>query len=280
MKDLSRDNDILVLKADKGNCTVVMNSADYYNQVREMVGDRNTYQQITDKRRNPTKRTETDLQKKLLHVKKQGSLSESEYKKLRPSDTAPAAFYGPPKVHKVTLEAADDNDTLSKDETATIPLRPINSCINSPTYAVSKYLASVLKHLGSESNYAVKNAKEFAHFVNTQKVAEDEQIVSFDVTALFTSVPVDLAMEITKRKLSGTDSWKDHTNLSQGEILDLLSFVLSNSYFTFEEKHYHQISGCTMGSPVINPYIQFTVELPTSMPSWGEHSVSGHEMYR
>ena len=34
-----RDNDILVLKADKGNCTVVMNSADYYNQVREMLGD-------------------------------------------------------------------------------------------------------------------------------------------------------------------------------------------------------------------------------------------------
>ena len=152
-------------------------------------------------------------------------------------------------MHKVTLEAADDHYTLSKDETTTIPLRPINSCINSPTYAVSKYLASVLKHLGSDSNYCVKNAKEFADFVNTQKVAEDEQIVSFDVTALFTSVPVDLAIEITKRKLSGTDSWKDHTNLSQGEILDLLSFVLSNSYFTFEEKHYHQISGCAMGSP-------------------------------
>ena len=119
-----------------------MNSADYYNQVREMLGDRNTYQQITDKRRNPTKRTETDLQKKLLHLKKQGSLSESEYKKLKPSDTAPAAFYGLPKVHKVTLEAADDHYTLSKDETTTIPLRPINSCINSPTYMLKNLQTS------------------------------------------------------------------------------------------------------------------------------------------
>ena len=106
--------------------------------------------------------------------------------------------------------------------------------------------------------------------MNTQKVSEDEQIVSFDVTALFTSVPVDLAMEITKRKLSGTYSWKYHTNLSQDEILDLLSFVLSNSYFTFEEKHYHQISGCAMGSPlsaVIAELVMQDVEMRAINPS-------------
>ena len=106
--------------------------------------------------------------------------------------------------------------------------------------------------------------------MNTQKVAEDEQIVSFDVTALFTSIPVDLAMEITKCKLSGTDSWKDHTNLSQDEILDLLSFVFSNSYFPFEEKHYHQISGCAMGSPVsavIAELVMQDVEMRAINPS-------------
>ena len=36
----------------------------------------------------------------------------------------------------------------------------------------------------------------------------------------------------------------------KGEILDLLTFLLHNSYFIFEGTIYHQVSGCAMGSPV------------------------------
>ena len=207
-------------------------------------------QPITDKRRNPTSRTESTLQKKLLDLKKQGNLTESEYWRLRPSESIPAAFYGLPKIHKVKLEPKEDHFTLPKEATPQVPLRPINSCIGSPTYQLSKYLASILKSLQSESGFPVKNAKEFTNFISSQVVAEDEQIVSFDVVSLFTSIPVDLAIDIVQRKLGETTEWKALTSLTQAQVLDLLSFVLNNSYFSSEGTQYHQVFGCAMGSPV------------------------------
>lgn len=44
--------------------------------------------------------------------------------------------------------------------------------------------------------------------------------------------------------------WKNLTQLTKDQILDLLSFLLHNSYFIFEGTQYHQVSGCAMGSPV------------------------------
>ena len=90
----------------------------------------------------------------------------------------------------------------------------------------------------------------FAEFLRNQELAEDELIVSFDVISLFTSIPIGMAIDIVQRKLEKSDDWKNHTQLTKGQILDLLSFLIHNSYFIFEGTQYHQVSGCAMGSPV------------------------------
>ena len=116
---------------------VVVNRVDYKNQVERMLQDEIVYKRITDKRRNPTSKTETELQE-LLKLKDTGFLTD-EYKKLRPFDSYPAAFYGLPKIHKVPLVEQNDHFTIDAD--TEVPLRPINSSIGSPTYEISKYLA-------------------------------------------------------------------------------------------------------------------------------------------
>ncbi|KAL9984199.1 hypothetical protein ACROYT_G006470, partial [Oculina patagonica] len=136
----------------------------------------------------------------------------------------PASFYGLPKIHKVEPKQMDDRFTLPENTETRIPLRPINSCIGAPTYELSKYLASLLKHLVNETEYSVKNAKQFAEFVSDQEVADDELVVSFDVVSLFTSIPIDMAIDIVQRKLEGSDDWRSHTQLTKGQVLDLLSF--------------------------------------------------------
>ena len=96
----------------------------------------------------------------------------------------------------------------------------------------------------------MKNASEFTEFIRTQTVGPGEEIVSFDVVSLFTSIPVDLALKVITEKLEAYTSWQENTSLTKNQIVDLTKFVLNNSYFSYEGTLYHQIFGCAMGSPV------------------------------
>ncbi|CAB4008156.1 Hypothetical predicted protein, partial [Paramuricea clavata] len=163
-------------------------------------------------------------------------------KKLRPFDSYLAAFYSLPKIHKVPLVEQNDHCTIEAE--TEVPLRPINSSIGSPTYEISKYLANILKYLYNDV-YTVRNSKEFASFIFNKKIEPNERIISFDVTSLFTSIPVDLALQIVKEELNNTTIWTQHAGLS-ADHNGLLKFVLNNSYFIYEDCHYHQIFGCPM----------------------------------
>jgi len=80
-----------------------MEKTDCRNQIQEILQDQNVYIPISNKRRNPTSRTELEFEKKLLDLKKLGSLNETDDWKLCLSDSTPASFYGLPKIHKVEL---------------------------------------------------------------------------------------------------------------------------------------------------------------------------------
>ena len=75
-------------------------------------------------------------------------------------------------------------------------------------------------------------------------------MVSFDVKSLFTSLPVDLALSITKERLQRDQNLAERTNLSVDNILRLSDFVLNHNYFKYDGAHYKQIFGCAMGSPI------------------------------
>ena len=128
MKDLKSDSNIVIIRADKGNSTVIMDKTSYNNQLREMLQDQDVYSKVIDKRRNPTTKVESVLQNALLRLRKSKNLTESEYWKLRPFDSSAASFYGLPKIHKVPLIAKQDYFTIQEGIPVTVPLRPINSC--------------------------------------------------------------------------------------------------------------------------------------------------------
>ena len=89
----------MIRKADKGNAVVVMDRVVYKTLTGEMLQDKIVYKLVTDKRRNPTSKTESDLQDLLFKLKTSGHLTEEEYQRLRPFDSYPATFYALPKVH-------------------------------------------------------------------------------------------------------------------------------------------------------------------------------------
>ena len=152
--------------------------------------------------------------------------------RLHRTDATPASFYGLPNMHKPC-----------------VPLRPITSCINAPTYNVSRHLASILSPL-LEEKYLVTSSVVFAQHVRDQPITEDEIMVSFNVVALFTSIPLDLALQIVCEKLQQDFTLTERTDISVTNIMRLLEFVLKNSFFTYEQEHCQQTFGCNIGSPV------------------------------
>ena len=72
-------------------------------------------------------------------------------------------------------------------------------------------------------------------------------MVSFDVKALFTSVPIQPAITIIKRLLEEDQSLQQRTTMSVNNITCLLEFCLKSTYFTYQGKHFEQLVGSAMG---------------------------------
>ena len=96
-------------------------------------------------------------------------------------------------------------------------------------------------------------------------------ITSFDVKALFTSVPVQPSIQIVKQRLQQDNTLPQRTSMSIQQITSLLEFCLSHTYFLFQGKYYEQVQGAAMGSP-ISPLIanifmeEFEVKAFSSFP--------------
>ena len=74
--------------------------------------------------------------------------------------------------------------------------------------------------------------------------------MSFDVVSLFTSIPVDLAVQIAAVRLENDQSLHERTSLSAKEIIELLEFCLKSTEFLFRGSYYKQIHGTAIDSPV------------------------------
>ena len=136
---------------------------------------------------------------------------------------------------------------FSKKET---PLRPIVSSIGSVSYATSKELARILKPLVGRSPYHVHSNQDLLEDLRSLKLEKDECLMSFDVKALFTSIPIQPAINVIQKLLEEDQELKHKTSMSVKHITSLLEFCLGSTYFTFNGSFYEQQEGTAMGSPI------------------------------
>ena len=121
------------------------------------------------------------------------------------------------------------------------PLRPIVSSRGSVTYGVTEVLVKILTPLVGKSPHHIQSTKVFVDRVSKVTLLPGECLCSYDVTALFTSVPVDPVLNIIKDLLEQDSTLHDRTVLSVQNITELLGFSLYNTYFSFQNKFYEQV---------------------------------------
>jgi len=111
-------------------------------------------------------------------------------------------------------------------------------------------LANILSPLTGNSDFTVTNSAHLASVISSEKIEDNEIMVSFDVESLFTSVPIEGAVQAARRKLESHPGLADRTTLTPAEIVNHLDFVLRSAYFQYNGSIYEQQEGAAMGSPV------------------------------
>lgn len=216
LKALKDNKNVLVLPADKGNATVIMDTVDYISKMRTLLND-SSYKHINT---DPT----TYLEKTTRSKIKQSPIDEDIQIHLIPREKSSRCpkLYGLPKVHK--------ND---------VPLRPIVSSIGSPTQHLAKYLASQLQPIANNAASYIRNTEHFIEMLGQVQISPEDLLVSFDVVSLFTNVPVGETLDIIRNK-----------HKPPRHIVELSEHCLKNTYFTFNGTKYRQVKGAPMGSPL------------------------------
>ena len=183
-------------------------------------------------KKDPTTKIKAKTLKQLKILKDNEFIDNKLYYYLKPTDSPAPRFYGQPKIHKPG-----------------VPIRPIVSCSGSPLYNLNKYIANILKTYVKHENNNAKNSTTFSNYIQNVPIEDDEIMVSFDVTSLYTNIPIIDTLNIIKDYVHSDDQFARKTAIPQDKFLDLVNLVLTTTWYTFNSQLYQQTDGVAMGGP-------------------------------
>ena len=156
---------------------VIMDRQHYINKSDNLL-NQPTYRSIPWDSTNTIKNKLINI---LKRVKNQTGLDSVTYKSMYPTGCVPPKFHRHPKIHKPD-----------------IPLRLIVSSCGSVTYGVATELTKILKSLVGKSSHHINSTQDFVEQIKCITLAPGACLSSYDVSALFTSVPVDPALRVSR----------------------------------------------------------------------------------
>ena len=189
LKALANDKTIKVLRPDKGSGVVIIDKSDYDTKLLDILGDSTKFEKLathTNKLRLILK-LETKLTRLLGNLKRLQVITRDLYDKLRPIGSYLGRMYGLPKTHKAGL-----------------PLRPMLSALKTFNYNAAKYLVKMLNPL-TTNEYTVKDSFTFVNELKNLNVDKNMTMASFDVTSLFTNIPLTETSDIISENCFRTD---------------------------------------------------------------------------
>jgi len=122
------------------------------------------------------------------------------------------------------------------------------------------YSIATLKCVTVKGKYVTLNSVDFVSKIKNTEVKRGYTPMSFDVTSLFTKVPIQLTLCYMKEKLENELCWKDKTRLEIQDIIMLTELCLKGNYFQFKDTLYEQQEGAAMGSPISPIFAEFFMQ--------------------
>lgn len=234
LHSLSRNHTITIKPADKGGAVVIMDTTLYIQEAHRQLRNTKYYTPITE----PRTLTIIPTINKILH--ELCSLKYISHKQLifllpQPSQV-PRSFYILPKIHKPRQSWPNPNMPTG---------RPIVSDTNSPTYQISRYIDYYLRPLACLHKSYIKDTYDYVEKIRNQVIPANALLITADVTALYTNMHHDRIIETITEKFRNHPDPKRPDN----QLIQLLTLLLKNNDFSFNNNMYLQVTGAAMGYP-------------------------------
>jgi len=110
-----------------------------------------------------------------------------------------------------------------------------------PSRKVPKIISDSIPY----TEYRVKNSFELCVALSSKTIPESYSLYSLDIVSLFTNVSLDLALNNISKMWEHIER---STKITKNDFMAAIDFVLSSTFFTFNNKIYKQIFGTPMGS--------------------------------
>lgn len=231
--------------ADKSKCWVLIKHEDYTNSMRtEHLNDTLTYKLI-DNYNNE----KSQIEIKRVADKNKHLMTNDIYNFIINPDNSGSSMYGLPKIHKCS-EIQTTTSTIKGYIKMKFPLnlkfRPVVAANNTATTNLSKYFDSLLKPL---LKYVPAHISDTTDCLNRlpKRVTPDSDLVTLDVTALYTNITQDLGI-MAMEHWYHTTKGENFNKLPFDWICTIVKTLDDNAYFTFNNLTYKQLRGVAMGA--------------------------------
>ena len=106
------------------------------------------------------------------------------------------------------------------------------------TYNMAKFITKILQNYSGKTSSFVKDSTNFIQKIKHLLInPEEETLVSYDVGALFTSIPVPVA-QVIKSKISTCTNFTNVHKILTKKFIKLLEFTTTNWIFCFNKIFY------------------------------------------
>ena len=183
LKRLSKNKDIVIQKADKGNTVVILDKCSYISAIEEIFNDNSKFSKLdipTGKEINHIVNLEKRITSELKLLKDKEIIDKSIYKSIKPVGSRPGILYGLGKIHKETRNGIP-------------PFRPILSASGTPTCNLAKFLLKFLTP-STANEFTAIDSFHFAEEISQQD--SNLHMASLDVDFLFTNIPLEETIDI------------------------------------------------------------------------------------
>jgi hypothetical protein len=262
IKELLTDRSITIKPADKNLGLAFVDTSWYNSELKRMLSDTITYkpcQNITDTNGTLIRFSVDELKIKLLvQLKSIADRYRSTLMEWNSEQAEQIGKYLSQKINKESSSVPNIYLLIKVHKPKGLCGRPIVPCTRWITTPASVLADHLLQEIMRKANiyWLIKDTKSLVNDIEqTILPSSDGIFVTADIASLYTNIDTKLGLNLVREFLSEQKVNEDLAKL----IMELIEFVMLNSYLSHQGRIFHQIDGTAMGTAAAPTYANIVV---------------------